>query len=63
MEASPCRELGAGVGNSQLLLANTIHAAYQHPPHQCSLSGLARNGSRYTLDLDTELHTINDPPT
>ena len=44
----------------------TLHcllATYYTTPYQCSLSGLARNGSRYTLDLDTELHTINNPPT
>jgi len=56
----------AGVGNSQLDWTTVQHytACYLHTtPYQCSLSGPARNGSRYTLDLDIELHTINDPPT
>jgi hypothetical protein len=50
-----------GVGNSQLLSSTTLLATYSFTPYQCSLSGLARNGSRNTFELETELYTIDIP--
>jgi hypothetical protein len=63
---------GSGGGSVSLLWAGLASATANYccwptlyelnlHPYQCSLSGLARNGSRNTFDLEFELYTTDIP--